>query len=209
MTKTTAPIAIDVEIYADVICPWCYIGKKRLDAAFATRPNIQPNYIWRTFLLNPSMPREGMDRRTYLGAKFGHSAEAVYGRIASAGLDSGIQFNFDRIKTTPDSRPAHRLLLSSGNRAAELSELLYQAYFIHGLDIGDTELLERIASDADIIFDANDPAKNPQIEADLAMAQQLGLDGVPYFVFGGKYAVAGAHLPEHLIPAIDAVAAGV
>ena len=80
---------VDVEIYADIICPWCYIGKKRLDDAFAARPAITPRYIWRCFLLNPSMPEDGMDRQAYLRGKFGNAASAVYGRIAAAGLDSG------------------------------------------------------------------------------------------------------------------------
>ena len=90
-------IQIDVEIYADIVCPWCFIGKRRLDAAFARRPHITPRYIWRCFLLNPNMPADGMNRQAYLHAKFGDSAQAVYGRIAEAGLDSGINFNFDAI----------------------------------------------------------------------------------------------------------------
>ena len=81
---------IDVDIFADIICPWCYIGKTRLDQAFSKRPNLTPVYRWRSFLLNPSMPAEGMDRQAYLTAKFGHAASAVYGRIAMAGLDAGI-----------------------------------------------------------------------------------------------------------------------
>ena len=78
---------VDVEIYADIICPWCYIGKKRLDAAFEARPHVTPRYIWRCFLLNPTMPSAGMDRQAYLIGKFGNAAKAVYGRIADAGLE--------------------------------------------------------------------------------------------------------------------------
>ena len=199
---------VDIEIYADIICPWCYIGKRRLDAAFETRPDITPRYIWRAFLLNPSMPPEGMNRAAYLNAKFGHSAGAVYGRIAEAGLDSGIPFNFDAIERTPDSRKAQRLMLAAGAHTATLSERLYQAYFIDGQDIGDDAVLADIMADEGIDAPLHGDAIERQLENDLAMAGQLNLDGVPFFIFGGKYAVAGAHLPEHLVPAIDAAVAG-
>lgn len=201
---------LTVEIYADIICPWCYIGKRRLEAAFAERPDVTPSYRWRAFLLNPTMPREGMDRGAYLGAKFGHSAAAVYGRIATAGLDSGIAFRFDDIRRTPDSRAAQRLLIAAGPDSAALSEILYKAYFIEGCDIGDPDILADIAAKfgrPDLIDAAADESVGRQLENNLATANQLRLDGVPYFIFDGKYAIAGAHQPEHLVPAIDAAAA--
>ena len=201
---------IQVEIYADVICPWCYIGKRRLDLAFAQRPDVRPAYIWRAFLLNPTMPVAGMDRAAYLSAKFGNSAAAVYGRIAAAGLDSGIEFRFDAITRTPDSRLAHRMLIAAGPDNAELSEAIYNAYFIEGLDIGDASVLREIAEQfgkPELIHDAADDAIGKQLEHHLSNANRMRLDGVPYFIFAGKYAVAGAHLPEHLVPALDAAAA--
>ena len=201
---------INVEIYADIICPWCYIGKRRLEDAFAKRPDINPVYHWRAFLLNPTMPRDGMDRNAYLHAKFGHSAAAVYGRIATAGLDSGISFRFDDIRRTPDSRAAHRMLIAAGSENAMLSETLYRAYFIDGRDIGDMAVLAEIADAAgqpDLLEKAADEAVGRQLKNNLATANQLRLDGVPFFIFDGKYAIAGAHQPEHLIPAIDAAAA--
>jgi predicted DsbA family dithiol-disulfide isomerase len=201
---------ITVEIYADIICPWCYIGKRRLDAAFAARPHITPRYIWRAFLLNPGMPENGMDRQTYLDNKFGSAAAAVYGRIAAAGLESGIEFNFDKIMRTPDSRKAHQLLLSGAPYTDRLSEALYQAYFIDGKDIGNDDSLNDIIKAAGIKIDpavAASSAIRKQLENDLFMARQLQLDGVPYFIFAEQFAVAGAHMPEHLIPVIDAAAA--
>ena len=97
---------INVEIYADIICPWCYIGTRRLEEAFAKRPDITPVYHWRAFLLNPTMPRDGMDRNAYLHAKFGHSAAAVYGRIATAGGCKRRQRPFSCLYTPPTRRAA-------------------------------------------------------------------------------------------------------
>ena len=201
---------LTIEIFADVICPWCYIGKRRLDAALAARPHVRPQIIWRAFLLNPTMPKEGMRRSAYLAAKFGHSAAAVYGRVAAAGMDSGIHFNFDAIERTPNSRAAQKLLLAAGTDTASLSEALYRAYFIDGRDLGDEQILTDILTShdrTDLAAAISSETINRQMDNDIATANQLKLDGVPYFIFGGKFAVAGAHLPEHLIPAIDAATA--
>ena len=198
---------VNVEIYADIICPWCYIGKKRLDTAFAARRHVTPRYIWRGFLLNPGMPAEGMDRQAYLHNKFGSAAAAVYGRIAAAGLDSGIAFNFDKITRTPDSRGVHHVLLSAQNNVEILSEAFYQAYFIEGRDIGDPDIIAAIIDEAGVDIDLDTVHSNStqrQLEQDLFMARQLQLDGVPYFIFAEQYAVAGAHLSEHFLPVIDA-----
>jgi len=201
---------VNVEIYADIICPWCYIGKKRLDAAFAARRHVTPRYIWRGFLLNPGMPAEGMDRQAYLHNKFGSAATAVYGRIAAAGLDSGIAFNFDKITRTPDSRGVHHVLLSAQNNVEILSEAFYQAYFIEGKDIGDPDIIAAIIDEARVDIDldtVHSTATQRQLEQDLFMARQLQLDGVPYVIFAEQYAVAGAHLSEHFLPVIDAATA--
>ena len=208
--SSASPQSLRIEIFADVICPWCYIGKKRLDAALAQRPHITPRIVWRTFLLNPKMPEDGMHRASYLAAKFGHSAAAVYGRIAAAGLDSGIRFNFDAITRTPDSRKAQKMLLVAGGDTDRLSEALYHAYFLAGRDIGERDELAGIAADIgrpELIEALENDTVQRQLDTDIARAHQLNLDGVPYFIFGEAYAIAGAHIPEHLIPAIDAATA--
>ena len=197
---------LDVEIYADIICPWCYIGKKRLDAAFIERPQITPRYIWRCFLLNPSMPEDGMSRQAYLVGKFGNAASAVYSRIASAGRQSGINFNFDRIKRTPDSRQTHRYLLAAAAMGSDLSDAFFRAYFIDGRDLGDEMELNEIAREQGVNIPPGnlaDPALSLQIANDIEMSRQLRVDGVPYVVFAGQYSIAGAHMPEHIIPVID------
>ena len=207
---SASPESLRIEIFADVICPWCYIGKKRLDAALAQRPHITPRIVWRTFLLNPTMPAEGMRRAAYLAAKFGHSAAAVYGRIAAAGLDSGIRFNFDAITRTPDSRKAQKMLLVAGGDTDRLSEALYHAYFLAGRDIGKRDVLAGIAKEIgrpELVEALKNETVQRQLDTDIARAHQLNLDGVPYFIFGEAYAIAGAHIPEHLIPAIDAATA--
>ena len=197
---------LDVEIYADIICPWCYIGKKRLDAAFMKRPQITPRYIWRCFLLNPSMPEEGMSRQAYLVGKFGNAASAVYSRIASAGRQSGINFNFDRIKRTPDSRKTHRYLLAAAAMGSDLSDAFFRAYFIDGRDLGDELELSAIAREQGVNIPPENlvnPALSRQIDNDITMSRQLRVDGVPYVVFAGQYSITGAHMPEHIIPVID------
>ena len=207
---STPSKTVNVEIYADIICPWCYIGKKRLDAAFAARSDVTPKYIWRGFLLNPGMPAEGMDRQAYLHNKFGSAAAAVYGRIAAAGLDSAIAFNFDKITRTPDSRGVHHVLLSAQNNVEILSEAFYQAYFIKGKDISDPDIIAAIIDEAGVDIDLDTVHSNAtqrQLEQDLFMARQFQLDGVPYFIFAEQYAVAGAHLSEHFLPVIDAATA--
>ena len=151
-----------------------------------------------------------MHRASYLAAKFGHSAAAVYGRIAAAGLDSGIRFNFDAISRTPDSRKAQKMLLVAGGDTDRLSEALYHAYFLAGRDIGERDVLAGIAAEIgrpELIEALENETVQRQLETDIARAHQLNLDGVPYFIFGEAYAIAGAHIPEHLIPAIDAATA--
>ena len=200
---------ITVEIYADIVCPWCYIGKKRLDAAFKLRPNIQPKYVWRCFLLNPRIAAEGVDRETYLKNKFGSTASAVFGRIAAAGLESGINFDFDKITRTPDSRIVHRMLVSAQHNVEQLSEAFYKGYFIDGKNIGDPIVITQIINSTGLNIDpkvAQSTATHRQLEHDLYMAQQLQLDGVPYFIFDEQYALSGAHMPEHILPVIDAAA---
>ena len=201
---------ITVEVYADIICPWCYVGKKRLQKAFASRPNVTPNYIWRAFLLNPRMNEEGMDRQTYLDHKFGIAKDTIYKKIETAGLETGINFNFDKITRTPDSRSVHHLLLTVQNNLDTLSDAFYEAYFIHGKDISDPKVHNEIIKENKVDVDYNalkSPSTKKQLEQDLFMARQFKIDSVPYFIFAEQYAVAGAHMPEHFLPVIDAAAA--
>ena len=200
---------IDVDIFADIICPWCYIGKTRLDQAFSKRPNLTPVYRWRSFLLNPSMPAEGMDRQAYLTAKFGHAASAVYGRIAMAGLDAGIEFQFSKIRRTPNTRPIHHLVLAAGDKSEILADRFYKAYFLDGQDISEVgiqdEILEACDLDRQTLSSELTAAAN-QLETDLHDCNTLAIEGVPMIIFNGSLSLAGAYPPDILLNVIDSAA---
>ena len=200
---------ITVDIFADIICPWCFIGKTRLDQAFARRPDIMPIYRWRCFLLNPSMPPEGMSRQAYLTAKFGHAASAVYGRIAMAGLDAGVDFQFSKIQRTPDTRPIHQLLLAAGTDSEALANGFYQAYFLDGRDIGKSEVQDELLEACGLSragLAEQLASAEAQMEIDLQDCHTLGIEGVPMMIFNDSLSLAGAYPPDILLNVIDTAA---
>jgi predicted DsbA family dithiol-disulfide isomerase len=201
-----------VDIVSDVICPWCYIGKRRLEKALALRPEVSIDTSWRPFQLNPDIPTEGIDRRAYLAAKFGGSAHAerIYANVTEAGASVGIPFAFDRIRRTPNTRDAHRLIryATAQDRVDAVVEALFQGYFTAGRDIGDRETLAEIAGEAGL--DAGEtakwlasPAEVEQVLAEDRSARRLGINAVPCFIFEGQYAVSGAQEPEFFLPVFD------
>jgi predicted DsbA family dithiol-disulfide isomerase len=208
MAENSSSQRVTIDLYADIICPWCYIGKKRLETALADRPNIEFTINWRAFLLNPSMPPAGMDRQAYLASKFGHAASAIYGRIAMAGLDAGISFAFSRIDRTPDTKPLHKLLIGAGKDSWALSEAFYQAYFLDGRDISDSYVQADIFAKMGKTSLYDDISENnksqSRLEQDLADSHALGIDGVPFMVFNNAFSIAGAHPSDILLKVIDA-----
>jgi predicted DsbA family dithiol-disulfide isomerase len=201
-----------VDIVSDVICPWCYIGKRRLERALALRPEVSIDTSWRPFQLNPDMPSEGIDRRAYLAAKFGGSAHAerIYANVTEVGASVGIPFAFDRIRRTPNTRDAHRLIrhAMTQGRADAVVEGLFESYFTAGRDIGDRETLAEIAGEAGL--DARETsawlassAELEQVLAEDRSARRLGINAVPCFIFEGQYAVSGAQEPEFFLPVFD------
>lgn len=204
---------MQIDLFSDPICPWCFIGKRRLEEALARRPDVNPRIQWRTFRLNPSMPDEGMDRRGYLSAKFGGPDRAgrIYGTIAAVGRDVGLDFAFDRIERTPSTTNAHRLIQyvqANGLDASALVERLFDGYFFQGEDIGDTETLVAIAremalpGDKIAAFLASDELRDA-VESEDSQARRLGIEGVPCFILGSRYALAGAQEPESFMPLFD------
>lgn len=202
MAKTIVPI----DIFSDIICPWCMIGKKRLEQAVEMHGGVELKINWRVFLLNPAMRREGMDRQAYIDAKFGAAGTGFYERIASVGKEVGIDFRFDLIQRTPDSRPAHGLVLSAGEKANEVKEEMFSAYFLEGRDIGDDAVLQGVASRHGLAYPASENITR-QIETDLKDAARIGVQGVPFFIVSGQYAISGAHPAESFLPLFDAAVA--
>jgi predicted DsbA family dithiol-disulfide isomerase len=201
---------LTVDVYSDVICPWCYVGKRRLEQALKAWDGVPVNIRWRPFQLNPTMPRNGMDRRQYLAAKFGSpaAAQAIYDHVSTAGTEEGIQFAFERIARTPNTFAAHRLIWLSGHQGKqdEMVEILFRQYFLEGGDIGNIGTLSQAAAQAGLdqaateTFLTGDEGVG-EVKAEEAAGHRLGIRGVPYFVFNGVNALSGAQPSEQLLAA--------
>lgn len=205
-----------IDIFSDVICPWCFIGKRRLEKALALRPQPDVKVHWRAFQLNPGMPEEGMERGAYLAAKFGgpEAAQRIYDTVGAAGRRTGVAFAFDRIRRTPNTVAAHRLIRYADRmgRQDATVEALFRAYFLDGRLVGEKPVLAEIAGEVGLDPDAVREylAGSEDTEAVLAedvYARQLGIGGVPCFIVDGRYALSGAQEPEAFLPVFDLVAA--
>ncbi len=201
-----------VEVVADVVCPWCYLGWRRVKAAVALRPDIEAKLVWRPYQLDPTLPEEGVDRKAYMAAKFKdpERLKAVHEALVSGGADDGITFNFAAIDKSPNTNAAHRLIrwaLTAGVQDSVV-EALFAAYFTEGLDIGDPMVLADIAEAAGmerlvVLQLLSEGADQESVTREHSMAVQGGVTGVPYVIFGGKVAVVGAESPERIAEAID------
>jgi predicted DsbA family dithiol-disulfide isomerase len=206
---------LTIDVISDVVCPWCFIGRRRLGMALAqfaaTEPRVRPLVSWHPFQLNPDLPPEGIDRRVYLAEKFGgaHRAADIYERVRAAGAGVGIEFAFDKIARQPNTLDAHRLIswAQAQGSAEELVERLFRAYFLEGRFIGDLDALAAIAGEAGLSAEAARGYLASSEGAD-AIAQmdrrvrELGVTGVPFFIFGGRLAVSGAQEPAVLAGAV-------
>lgn len=201
-----------IDVISDVVCPWCYIGKKRLDAALAARPAIEADIRWRPYQLDPSIPPEGIDRQDYLLRKFGDPQKivAMHQRISAQGIEDGIHFNFVGIYRSPNTFDAHRLIRWAGDvgLAHDVAEALFDAYFTQARDIGDHAVLQEIAEQAGMRGDAvarllASTEGKEEVTIEILQAQQMGIQGVPCFIFASKVAVQGAHPAETLVQALD------
>lgn len=201
-----------IEVYADVVCPWCYIGRHRLRRALEARPGPPPILVWRPFQLNPDLPRTGLDRALYLAAKFGglDRARQVYGAVAEAAARDGLPIALDRIRRTPNTLDAHRLILfaAARGRQEEAVDVLYRAYFVQGEDLGDRAALAACAAAAGL--DADEAAAHLATGEDAdavrtsdLRARQLGIQAVPFHIFDRRFAVAGAQDPAAFAPLLD------
>ena len=210
--------AITVDVVSDVVCPWCFIGQKRLDRAIAAVGDVDVHIRWRPFQLDPTIPPQGKDRREYMRAKFGSDERIreIHARIEPLGEAEGISFAFDAIKVAPNTLDAHRLIRWAGAAGEavqnRLVRRLFQLNFEEGVNIGDHAVLVEAAREAGM--DASVVATLLPTDADveavrteIATASRMGISGVPCFLLEGKYAVMGAQDVDTLADAIRQVAA--
>jgi predicted DsbA family dithiol-disulfide isomerase len=198
-----------------VVCPWCFIGKRRLEKALALRPGVAVEVHWRAYFLNDWIPREGMSREQYLTTKFG-SPERYKGiaqRVTAAAAEEGLTYASDKMKRQPNTLDCHRLIrwAEAIGKAAEMKQKLMDLYFTQGADLTDRDTLVKAAADVGLDADTVRAALASdqdvaEVEQEAQSAKAAGIEGVPCFIFGGKFAVSGAQSPEYLADAIDRVA---
>jgi predicted DsbA family dithiol-disulfide isomerase len=200
-----------VEIVSDVICPWCFIGKRRFERALRLLPEgVETEVRWRPFELNPDMPAAGIDRKAYRSRKFGswERSQALDRQLAQVGAEEGIRFAFDRMLCTPNTLEAHRLIWLASKQGVQGSvvEALFHAYFEDALNVGDRDVLTRVASAAgmDVQEFLESDRGGDDVLAEELRARRMGVDGVPFFLIGGSIPVSGAQPPESLAAAMSA-----
>jgi predicted DsbA family dithiol-disulfide isomerase len=210
MSQESAPLTIDV--VSDVVCPWCYLGKKRLERVLAEDGGAPIDVHWRPYQLDPTIPGEGLERRAYMINKFGNDGriEAAHERLNALGAEEGIAFAFDKMARAPNTLDAHRLIRWAFVNGAQnkIVDRLFKLYFEEGRDIGDRALLietaEASGMDRELVqklFD--DGADIEEVRAEIAEAQRLGVTGVPFFIFAQRFGVPGAQGADVLAAAID------
>jgi predicted DsbA family dithiol-disulfide isomerase len=203
------PLTIDV--VSDVVCPWCFIGKKRLEDALQLRPDIPVEVRWHPYFLNDWVPRDGISRDEYLTTKFGSPEryKSIAGRVAQAAKAEGLDYQMDKIARQPNTLDCHRLILWASNTgsAAKMKQRLMELYFTEGADLTDREVLVKAGADCGLDPDltrellASDRDVD-RVTQEAEQAKRAGIDGVPYFIFGGVLAVSGAQDPAYLADAM-------
>ena len=203
---------IKIDVVSDVICPWCFLGKRRLDKALALIPEIKTEVVFRPFFLDPSIPPEGIDRYKYMADKFGEERlKTIHDPLVKAGLEDGVPYHFDNITRTPNTLDAHRVIrwAQAAGRQAEVVEALFVAYWRDGKDVGDHKVLIEIAKSAglDVAADLASDKDKTEVMQECVSAQKMGITGVPTFVINQKYGISGAQGAEMLARAIKEIAA--
>lgn len=208
---------IEIDVISDPVCPWCYVGKRRLESAIAQRPDIDFTLRWQPFQLNPDMPREGRNRQEYYREKFGaERAEMMLTGLRDTGADEGIAFGSDPAAMAPNTLSAHVLTYWAAADpavdASVLAEKLFNAHHVACEDIGDQGVLARIAGE--VGMDSEDIAARlaagddeDAVRAQIAGAVELGVSGVPFYVVNRKYGISGAQPADILVSAFDQIAA--
>jgi predicted DsbA family dithiol-disulfide isomerase len=213
--KPSTPMkTLTIDVVSDVVCPWCYIGKRRLERALALlavqHPDVDPEVRWHTFQLNPDMAPEGIARADYVSKKFGDEATAIYDRVAGVGKEVGIPFAFDKISRQPNTVVAHSLIAVSepGMQQDAMVEAFFKAYFLEGKDLTEASVLMDIAESAGMdraVAEAhlqNSELHSQTIDSDKA-AREMGITGVPFFIFNRQVGLSGAHEAETLLQGME------
>lgn len=208
-----------IDVVSDVVCPWCFLGRKRLENALAMNPDIEATVNWRPFQLDPTIPRQGKDRNRYMQEKFGSSDKIfeIHQQLIELGKEEGIEFDFEAIKISPNTLDAHRLIRWASQAKPNVQDavvgILFSYYFEQGKDIGDRQVLLEAAEEAGMdvaIVDsllATD-ADTVGVQQEIDTANQVGVRGVPCFILDQKYALMGAQSADALADAIRQTADG-
>jgi predicted DsbA family dithiol-disulfide isomerase len=204
-----------IDIVSDTVCPWCFIGKRKLEAALAARPDLDVDITWHPFQLHPDMPEGGADRKEFTAKKFGgmERAKEIYENIRIAGEAVDIPFQFSKIKRSPNTLDSHRLIRWAYTAGCqdELVEILFRRFFIDGEDIGDHKVLIAAAEEAGMDWElvaellAKDADKQLVSDEDMRV-RQMGISGVPFFILNDKYAISGAQDPDAFLAAFERIA---
>ena len=203
---------MQIDIYSDIVCPWCYVGKRRLERALSElKDAVKAEVTWRPFQLNPTMPLDGMDRTAYLKAKFGSldNFGQMEEQLLAAGVEERIPFVFEKIQQTPNTFAAHRLVWYAEqlDRQDSAVESLFRGYFMEGADIGSMSALGQLAGHAGLDVAAvesflHSEDGTAEVKAEEAVGRLRGIREVPYFVLNGSIAISGAQPPDMFVSAI-------
>jgi predicted DsbA family dithiol-disulfide isomerase len=209
--KASTPMkTLTIDVVSDIVCPWCYVGKRRLERALALLsvqyPDVDPEVRWHTFQLNPDLAPEGMARVDYVSQKFGNEAATIYERVSAVGKEVGIPFAFDTIVRQPNTVVAHSLIAVSEPGMAQdaMVEAFFKAYFLEGRDLTEAAVLIGVAESAGMaraVAEAhlqNSELHSQTIDSDKA-AREMGITGVPFFIFNRQVGLSGAHEAETLL----------
>jgi predicted DsbA family dithiol-disulfide isomerase len=210
---TASTLAGELSVVSDAICPWCYVGKRRLEQAFALMNGaLRPRVTWRPFELNPQMPKSGIDRREYRMRKFGSWERSLQldAQLTEVGKSVGIEFRYDLMKRTPNTFDAHRLIWLAGQIGVQdaMVETLFRAYFSEGRNIGDANVLAELAAVAGVERARAEALLagtegSAEVVGEEEVAIRAGLSGVPTFVLDGRVLFSGAQTPETIAQALS------
>ncbi|MEP3245998.1 MAG: DsbA family oxidoreductase [Sneathiella sp.] len=203
-----------IDIISDTVCPWCLIGKRKLEKALAERPDLDVEINWHPFQLHPDMPLEGADRAEFIAKKFGsiERARDLYENVRQAGHAVGLDFQFGKVSRSPNTLNSHRLIKWAGTAGVQdvVVEILFRKFFMEGQDLGDKQVLidaaEEGGMDAAIVADLLDGDSDLKLVSEEdARAREMGVSGVPFFIFDDKYALSGAQDPATFLQVFDQI----